>query len=59
MSILVVDAGVAAKWFFDEPLSDEAARLLDPSYELHAPDFFLLEIDNVLCKDLPHQGVRG
>ena len=52
MSIYVVDASVAAKWFFDEPLSDEATRLLDASHVLHVPDFFLLEIDSVLCKKM-------
>ncbi len=52
MSIYVVDASVAAKWFFDEPLSDEAIRLLDASHVLHVPDFFLLEIDSVLCKKM-------
>lgn len=52
MSIYVVDASVAAKWFFDEPLSDKATRLLDASHVLHVPDFFLLEIDSVLCKKM-------
>ncbi len=52
MSIYVVDASIAAKWFFDEPLSDEATRLLDASHVLHVPDFFLLEIDSVLCKKM-------
>ena len=52
MSVYVVDASVAAKWFFDEPLSDDATRLLDASHTLHVPDFFLLEIDNVLCKKM-------
>lgn len=52
MSIYVVDASVAAKWFFDEPLSDEATRLLDASHVLHVPDFFPLEIDSVLCRKM-------
>ncbi len=52
MSVFVVDASVAAKWFFDEPLSDDATRLLDASHILHVPDFFLLEIDSVLCKKM-------
>ncbi|MFZ0930313.1 MAG: type II toxin-antitoxin system VapC family toxin [Syntrophobacteraceae bacterium] len=52
MSIYVVDASVAVKWFFDEPLSDESTRLLDASYVLHAPDLFLIEIDSVLCKKI-------
>ena len=52
MSTYVIDASVAAKWFFDEPLSDEADSLLDSPHALHVPDFFLLEIDNVLCKKM-------
>ena len=52
MSTYVVDASVAAKWFFDEPLSEEANRLLDPYHVLHVPDFFLLEIDSILCKKI-------
>ncbi len=52
MSIYVVDASVAAKWFFDEPLSDESTRLLDPSHVLHVPDLFRIEIDSVLCKKI-------
>jgi len=50
MSIYVVDASVAAKWFFHERHSNEAVRLLDVSHVLHVPDFFLLEIDSILCK---------
>jgi len=52
MSVYVVDASVAAKWFFYEPLSDDATRMLDASHILHVPDFFLLEIDNVLSKKM-------
>lgn len=52
MSIYVVDASVAAKWFFNEPFSDESARLLDASHVLHVPDLFLIEIDSVLCKKI-------
>lgn len=50
MSTYVVDASVAVKWFFNEPLSEEASRLLEPYHVLHVPDFFALEIDSVLCK---------
>ncbi|MHC1727591.1 MAG: type II toxin-antitoxin system VapC family toxin [Syntrophobacteraceae bacterium] len=52
MSTYVVDASVAAKWFFDQPFSDEAARLLDESHAINAPDFFLLEIDSILCRKM-------
>ncbi|MEW6354816.1 MAG: type II toxin-antitoxin system VapC family toxin [Planctomycetota bacterium] len=50
MKEYVVDASVAAKWFFDEPHAVVARRLLSDSFSLHAPDFFLLEMDNLFCK---------
>ena len=50
MSVYVVDASVAAKWFFDEPLAEDARRVLRRGNRLYAPDFFLLEMDNILCK---------
>lgn len=48
--IVVVDASVAAKWFLVEDNADEALILLDRSFDLHVPDQFYLEFDNVLCK---------
>ena len=50
MSILVIDASVAAKWFTEEEYSQEALTLIEGEASLHAPDFFLLEMDNVVCK---------
>lgn len=50
MSVLVVDASVAAKWFFDEAHSEAAHCVLDDRHFLHAPDLVLLEVDNVVCK---------
>ena len=47
---LVVDASVAAKWFFAEANSQEAHQLLSPRIKLHAPDFILIEIANVIYK---------
>lgn len=52
MSVLVVDASVAAKWFLEEVHSRAARRVLEPGNELFAPDFLLLEIDSVLWKRL-------
>lgn len=48
--IVVVDASVAAKWFFDEEHSVAALNLLGNPFELSAPDFFFLEFDSILCK---------
>jgi hypothetical protein len=49
MSVYVVDASVAAKWFAEEEHSEIALSILAEQHELHAPDFLMLEIDNVLC----------
>jgi predicted nucleic acid-binding protein len=47
----VVDASVAAKWYFEEEHSAEAARLLtDDDVELLAPDFIRLEVAAVAWK---------
>ena len=46
----MVDASVAMKWFVPERLSAEAARLLDGSFELLAPDLLLPEFGNTLWK---------
>ena len=43
MTILIVDASVAAKWFFQEEFSLQANTLREPEFQLHAPDFLLLE----------------
>ena len=50
MSSFVVDASVAAKWLFEEAHTEEALRLLDGRNRLHAPDFLLIEVDNIICK---------
>jgi len=50
MSVYVVDASVAAKWVFEEEHTGAALRLLDRGADLRAPDFFLIEVDNIVCK---------
>ena len=47
---LVVDASVAVKWLVAEPHSRDARELLGPRIVLHAPDFILTEIANVIWK---------
>lgn len=46
----VVDAGVAAKWYFPEPLSDRADLLLERRTEILAPDILLVEIAQLAWK---------
>lgn len=50
MNVYIIDASVAAKWFFNEILSDEARRILFKGNYFYAPDFLLLEMDSVFCK---------
>ncbi len=50
MSIYIVDASVAAKWFIKEEHHEVALSLFKEGNELHTPDFLFLEMDNILCK---------
>lgn len=50
MSVLVIDANVAAKWFIEEEQTEAALSVLKESNRLHAPDFLLLEMDSIICK---------
>lgn len=53
MSILVVDASVAIKWFVPEVHSPESRRWLHGPDELHVPEvFFELEFTNIVWKKL-------
>jgi len=52
VSEYVVDASVAAKWYLDEIHTDAARELLGGEHDLHAPDFLLIELDNVFCKHI-------
>lgn len=47
---LIVDASIAVKWLIAEPHSPEARQLLAPRIGLHAPDFILTEVANVIWK---------
>ena len=50
MSVFIVDASVAAKWFIEEEYGEAALSVLEESNQLHAPDFLLLEMDSIICK---------
>ena len=43
---LVIDASVACKWFFEEPLSTEARVLAEAGEAFSAPDMILVECAN-------------
>jgi len=46
----IVDASVAAKWFFDEDLTDKARALIGTDRALIAPDLILPEVCSVAWK---------
>jgi len=50
MSLLVVDASVGIKWFVPEVLSPEALALRHAGHDLHVPNFFEVEIANIVWK---------
>jgi predicted nucleic acid-binding protein len=52
MSVFVVDASVAIKWFVPEIHASDALRLRNPSYALHAPALFDAEMANIVWKKL-------
>lgn len=47
---LVVDAGVAIKWYVPEVHEAEAKRFLDPAYKLHVPELFFPEFGSIVWK---------
>lgn len=60
MTELVIDSGVAIKWYVDETHSSEARRLLasygSGTWTLRAPDFIYVEINNIMWKKQTFQG---
>ena len=48
--IIVIDASVAAKLFFQKEHSLEALNLLSNPFELKAPDLLYLGMESLLCK---------
>lgn len=53
----VVDASIAAKWFFQEEDSYLAEQLLFLDQQLYAPDLIVAEITNVLWKHSRREGI--
>lgn len=52
MTAVVVDASVAAKWFFPEAEADAAKRLLGAADPLIAPDLVIAELCNIAWRKL-------
>lgn len=57
MSIYVVDASVAVKWFFAEAHTEQALRLRLHPHELRAPDYLWLEVASVVCQRIQRKQV--
>jgi predicted nucleic acid-binding protein len=56
LQILIPDACVGVKWCVPEPDSQAAARLLDPRFALHVPDYFFIEAASVLQRKVALEG---
>jgi len=50
--MIVADASVAVKWYVTEMYTTEAEKLLDGSYEIHAPELILPEFGSIIWKKL-------
>lgn len=50
MKRIVVDVSVVAKWYLPEVYGQQALLLLNPSFQLLAPDLLYSEIGNLLWK---------
>ena len=59
MKTLIIDASVAAKWFFPEDLSSAALRLFSPRRRLFAPDLIWSEVANVVWKRVKRKDVSA
>jgi predicted nucleic acid-binding protein len=54
--ILIPDACVGVKWYVPESDSQAAARLLDPRFALHVPDYFFTEAASILQRKVALEG---
>ena len=54
---LVIDASVACKWFFEEPLSTEARALAETGEAFSAPDTILVECANAAWRRVSSETV--
>jgi predicted nucleic acid-binding protein len=59
LSLYVIDASVAAKWFLPEQLSEAAIPLRKKEHELYVPGFFFLEMHNLLLKRIRRKEISN
>ena len=52
---IVIDASVAVKWYVNENYTQNAEKLMDGNYELHAPELIFPEVGNIIWKKI----IRG
>ncbi len=48
----VIDASLAVKWYVAENYTAEAEKLLDGSFDLHAPELIIPEFGNIIWKKI-------
>ena len=52
MNDRVVDASVVIKWVVEEPYSENALKVLNPSNRIHAPELLHIETDNYFARQI-------
>lgn len=50
MSPIVIDASVVLKWYFHEPFSEEACRLINRGGPIYVPELLYSQVGTVLWK---------
>lgn len=58
MKRFVVDASIAAKWFFLEEYSQDAIKIMNSKRILMAPDFMWIEVGNVCWKRIQRNEIQ-
>jgi len=59
VTTVVVDASVAVKWYVPEVHTLEAEKLLNNTYEIHAPELMLPEFGNIVWKKMQRRDLTA